>query len=200
MAVSDAAVDLAAAVGQKLPAEYLSFLDGVPARPTLGERYGPILDFGDHRWRPYTRTRLAEAIPHRRREAAFPYAHETARHVTMLRAADEAHGGEASGVLVKQGFALDRLARGFCIGDDGNGAPTICGSGHGWRVCVLPRRHGREAGSRIAGRTGGWIARLARQRRRRTRDCSGRRSLTLVSTLSGPVAPRRASAAAERVR
>ena len=117
--------ELAAAVGQALPAEYLTFLDGLPARPTLGPGYDPTLDFGGRTWRPYTRERLAEVIPHRRKETAFPHAHETARHAEFLRAADMAHGGEASAVLVEQGFTLDRLARGFCVGDDGNGNPLF---------------------------------------------------------------------------
>jgi hypothetical protein len=68
---------------------------------------------------------LAETVPHRRRESAFPRAHETARHAELLRAADAAHGGEASAVLVEQGFTLDRLARGFCVGDDENGDPLF---------------------------------------------------------------------------
>ena len=80
MATNDVAVDLATAVGQSLPPAYLAFLDGLSTRPTLGEGYGPILDFGGQQWRPHTRTRLADIVPHRRRDSAFPYAHETARH------------------------------------------------------------------------------------------------------------------------
>jgi len=125
MASGDMATDLAAAVGQSLPPAYLTFLDGLSARPTLGEGYGPILDFGGREWRPHSRLRLAETVPHLRREAAFPHAHETARHAALLRAADTAHGGEASAVLVEQGFTLDRLSRGFCVGDDGNGDPLF---------------------------------------------------------------------------
>ncbi len=30
-----------------------------------------------------------------------------------------------SAVLVQRGFTLDRLAQGFCVGDDGNGAPLF---------------------------------------------------------------------------
>jgi hypothetical protein len=30
-----------------------------------------------------------------------------------------------SAVLVARGFTLDRLARGFCVGDDGNGEPLF---------------------------------------------------------------------------
>ena len=125
MASGDVAVDLAAAVVQTLPLVYLAFLDGLPARPTLGESYGPILDFGGRQWRPHGRSKLAETVPHRHRESGFSYAHETARHAEMLRAADAAHGGEASAALVEQGFTLDRLARGFCVGDDGNGEPLF---------------------------------------------------------------------------
>lgn len=125
MAEGDVAVSLATAVGLTLPAEYLAFLDGLPARPTLGEGYGPILDYNGRHWRPHTRRRLGETVPHRRREATFPYAHETARHADMLRAADAQHGGEASAVLVEQGFTVDRLGRGFCVGDDGNGDPLF---------------------------------------------------------------------------
>ncbi len=125
MESSDVVVDLVAAVGQSLPSAYFAFLDGLPARPTVGEGYGPILDFGGQQWRPHTRAQLAETIPHRRRESAFPYAHETARHAEMLRAADEANDGEASEELVEQGFTLDRLALGFCVGDDGNGDPLF---------------------------------------------------------------------------
>jgi hypothetical protein len=123
MASGDVAVELAAAVGQTLPVAYLHFLDRLPARPTLGD--GPIFDFGGQQWRPHDRSKLAETIPHRRRESGFPYAHEMARHAEMLRAADAVHGGEASSVLVDQGFTLDRLARGFCVGDDGNGEPLF---------------------------------------------------------------------------
>ena len=125
MATNDVAVDLATAVGQSLPPAYLAFLDGLSTRPTLGEGYGPILDFGGQQWRPHTRTRLADIVPHRRRDSAFPYAHETARHAELLRAADAARGGEALEALVEQGFTLDRLARGFCVGDDGNGDPLF---------------------------------------------------------------------------
>ena len=125
MASGDVAVELATAVGQTLPEEYLAFLDGLAARPTQGEGFGPILDFGGRQWRPHSRVGLSETVPHRRREAAFPYAHETARHAEMLRAADAAHGGEASAVLVEQGLTLDRLARGICVGDDGNGEPLF---------------------------------------------------------------------------
>ena len=106
MATNDVAVDLATAVGQSLPPAYLAFLDGLSTRPTLGEGYGPILDFGGQQWRPHTRTRLADIVPHRRRDSAFPYAHETARHAELLRAADAARGGEALEALVEQGFTF----------------------------------------------------------------------------------------------
>ena len=121
MAEGDVAVTLASAVGQTLPAEYLAFLDGLLARPTPDDGDDLVLDFNGRQWRPHTRSRLAETVPHRRREAAFPFAHETARHAEMLRAADAAHGGEASAELTEQGFTLDRLTRGFCIGVDDNG-------------------------------------------------------------------------------
>ena len=121
MAEADLAVTLAAAVGQTLPAEYLAFLDGLPARSVPDDDEGPVLDFDGRQWHPHDRSRLAETIPHRRREGAFSFAHETARHAEMLRAADDAHGGEASAELAEQGFTLDRLARGFCVGSDENG-------------------------------------------------------------------------------
>jgi hypothetical protein len=69
---SDATTDLAAAVGQTLPAAYTAFLDGLLLRPTLGEGYSPILDFGGRQWRPYNRQRLAEMVPCRKREVRFP--------------------------------------------------------------------------------------------------------------------------------
>lgn len=127
----DVAVALATVLRQTLPGQYLEFLDGLKALPTLGEGYGPILDYGGRHWRPYTRDRLAEIIPHRRREAAFPYAHETARHADSLRTADAAHGGDASAVLYEQGFTLDRLARGFCFGHE-NGDPLFVDAETGW--------------------------------------------------------------------
>ncbi|MCZ2343123.1 MAG: hypothetical protein LC104_15225 [Bacteroidales bacterium] len=117
---TDIAQSLAAAVGQTLPTEYLAFLDGLSVRPTLGPSYGPILNFAGRRWRPYSRTRLAETVPHHRRESAFPYAHETARYIELLRVADAQRDDQASAIL-DEGFSLDRLARGFCVGDDGNG-------------------------------------------------------------------------------
>lgn len=120
----DAASELAAAVGQTLPAAYLAFLDGLASRPTLGKGYGPILDFDGRHWRPHSREDLAEAVQYDR-GAKHPRAHETAAVAESLRAADAKHNGEMSAVLVEQGFTLERLARGFCIGDDGNGEPLF---------------------------------------------------------------------------
>jgi hypothetical protein len=125
MTDGDIAQNLAVAVGHTLPAIYLTFLDRLPARPTLGEGYGPILDFGGRRWRPYDRRRLAESVPGRRGDVPVPYAHETTRTAAGLQAADEEQGGSLSAELAAQGFSLDRLARGFCIGDDGNGEPLF---------------------------------------------------------------------------
>jgi len=125
MVDGDIARELAAAVGQTLTAEYLTFLDGLPARPTLGDGYGPVLDFAGRQWRPFDRRQLAEPVPGRKRDVPVPYAHQMAREAAHLRAADAQHNGEASSELVEQGFTLDRLARGFCIGDDGNGEPVF---------------------------------------------------------------------------
>lgn len=93
MAIDDLALSLAAAVGQTLPAEYLAFLDGLQARPTPDDGDDPVLDFNGRQWLPHNRSRLAETVPHRRRETAFPFAHEMARHAELLRAADAAHDG-----------------------------------------------------------------------------------------------------------
>lgn len=125
MAIDDFALSLASAVGQALPAEYLAFLDGLQARPTPDNGDDPVLDFNGRQWLPHNRSRLAETVPHRRRETAFPFAHEMARHAELLRAADAAHDGEASAELAEQGFTLDRLARGFCVGGDENGEPLF---------------------------------------------------------------------------
>lgn len=121
MAEVDVAETLAAAVGQTLPTEYLVFLDRLAARPTTEDGEGPLLEYEGRTWRPHDRARLAETIPHRRRDGAFPFAHETARHAAMLRAADASHDGEASAELAELGFTVDRLARGFCVGSDDNG-------------------------------------------------------------------------------
>lgn len=116
---SDVATELAAAVGQTLPATYTAFLDSLPLRPTLGEGYSPILAFAGRQWRPYSRQKLAATVRYHAR------AHETAAVAEQLRAGDAKHNGEMSAVLVGRGFTLDRLARGFCVGDDGNGEPLF---------------------------------------------------------------------------
>lgn len=125
MATGDVAIDLAAAVGQSLPAAYLTFLDELPNRPTRGEGYSPILGFEDRKWRPYDRVKLAEPYPGRRRDLPVPHAHQTARAAAELRAGDAESDGEMSAALVESGFSLDRLARSFCIGEDDNGEPLI---------------------------------------------------------------------------
>lgn len=124
MTEGDIAAALAAGVGQSVPAAYIEFLDGLPTRPTLGDGYGPILDFGGRRWRPYDRARLAEVVRYGR-GTPVPRAHETAAVAEELRAGDTRHNGEMSVVLAEQGFTPDRLARGFCVGDDGNGEPLF---------------------------------------------------------------------------
>src|SRR5262245_11701059 len=125
MAKSDVANELAAAVGQSLPASYDAFLDGLPLRPTLGDGYSPILDFGGRQGRPYNRPRLAESAPCGKRETPVPYAHQTAKLAAELRAGDVEHEGALSAELDEKGFSIDRLARGFSVGDDGNGAPLF---------------------------------------------------------------------------
>ena len=121
---SDIATELAAAVGPTLPATYAAFLDGIPLRPALGEGYSPILDFAGRRWRPYSREKLAATVSYNR-GSTHPRAHETAAVAEELRAGDAKHNGEMSAILVASGFTLERLARGFCVGDDGNGEPLF---------------------------------------------------------------------------
>jgi hypothetical protein len=123
--MADVAIELAASVGQTLPAEYIVFLDEVPSRPTLDEGYGPILDFAEKQWRPFDRNQLAAPLPGRKSDLPVPNALQMVRVVAELRSLDDQHGGEASAVLIEQGFTLDRLARSFCIGDDGNGEPLF---------------------------------------------------------------------------
>lgn len=120
----DVAIELAAAIGQSLPDAYLAFLDGLAARPTLGDGFGVILDFDGRHWRPHSRDALAEMMQYDR-GPKHPRAHETAAVAESLRDSDAKHDGEMSAVLVEQGFTLERLARGFCIGDDGNGEPLF---------------------------------------------------------------------------
>ena len=112
---------LATAVGQTVPGEYVEFLEGLRARPQDDSGDGPVFEYDGREWLAYSLDRLAEVIPHRRGETAFPHAHGTGRHAELLRAADAVHGGEASEGLLEQGFPLDRLARGFCIGEDPDG-------------------------------------------------------------------------------
>ena len=128
--MSNAESELAAAVGQTLPDAYFAFLDGLAARPTLGEGFGVILDFDGRHWRPHNRSELAETVRFDR-GAEHPRAHETAAVAESLRDGDAKHCGEMSAVLVEQGFTLERLARGFCIGDDGNGEPLFVDSDTG---------------------------------------------------------------------
>lgn len=124
MPTNDVATELAAEVGQTLPATYIAFLDGLHLRPTLGERYSPILDIAGRQWRPYSREKMAEAVRYNRGKT-HPRAHETAAIAEDLRIGDVKANGEISAALRERGFTLDRLARGFCIGDDGNGEPLF---------------------------------------------------------------------------
>ena len=125
MPSSDVASELAASLGQTLPATYAAFLDGLPLRPTLGERYSPILDFVGRRWRPFDRKRLAESMPCRKREIPVPYAHQIAKVAADMRVEDTECDGAITAELSEKGFSIDRLARGFCVGDDGNGEPLF---------------------------------------------------------------------------
>lgn len=118
------AIALAAAVGVRLPAAYLALLDRLDRHPAPDDD-APALDHDGQTWHPHSRRKLADIVPHRRREGAFPYARETARHAELLAAADAEHDGEASASLLEQGFPLDRLARGFCVGSDENGDPLF---------------------------------------------------------------------------
>ncbi len=124
MPSSDVEIELAAAVGQSVPAAYTAFLDSLILRPTLGEGYGPILDFGGRQWRPYNREELASTVRYNR-GSTHARAHETAAVAEDIRAGDAKHNGEMSAVLAERGFTLDRLGRGFCVGDDGNGEPLF---------------------------------------------------------------------------
>lgn len=110
---------LAAAVGWTPPSEYVVFLDGLEDRPTI------LLDFGGRMWRPFDRRRLAETMPGLKRDHPVPYAHWMARVASDLRGAVERHGDEMTAALEEQGFTLDRMARSFCIGDDGNANPVF---------------------------------------------------------------------------
>jgi hypothetical protein len=121
---SDVVTELAAAVGQTLPATYIAFLDNFPLRPTLGEEFSPILEFAGRQWRPYSREELAAAVRYNR-GSTHARAHETTAVAEQLRAGDAKHNGEMSAVLVARGFTLSRLAHGFCVGDNGNGEPLF---------------------------------------------------------------------------
>jgi len=130
MADSDIASKLASFVGQTLPVKYLLFLNQLPALPTLGEGYSPILDFNGRQWRPYDRKRMAELVQYGS-GSPIPRAHETSALAEELRGIDAQIGGEISTVLSDRGFSLDRLARGFSIGDAGNGEPLFVDSESG---------------------------------------------------------------------
>jgi hypothetical protein len=121
---NDVAVELAAAVGQTLPTPYLVFLDQLPKRPTLGEGYGPILDFNGRCWRPHFREELSKSVRYNR-GTTFPMAHETAAIAEDLLSGSEGRQAEMTSVLKMREFAVERLAKGFCIGDDGNGEPVF---------------------------------------------------------------------------
>lgn len=120
----DVAVELADAVGQTLPAEYLAFLDRLSSGPGSDGQDAPLLRFDDRTWRPYDRKEMAEPVRYNRDEA-HPKAHETRCIAQDLRAMDASSDGEASSILTQMGFTLDRLSRGFCIGDDDNGEPLF---------------------------------------------------------------------------
>ncbi len=124
MEPTDVASELAAALGQTLPAAYLDFLVGLPARPCICEGYGPMLDFGGRTWRPHTCEKLASPVRYNR-GTTFPRAHETAAIAEDLMAGDDSRRAEMTWALNERGFAVERLARGFCIGDDGNGEPLF---------------------------------------------------------------------------
>jgi hypothetical protein len=124
MTSGDVAIELAAEVGQTLPAAYLAFLDGLPARPRVFESdSGPILDFGGRHWRPHTREAMTKPVRFNR-GSTFPRAHEMAAIAEDLHAGDEARRAEMTEALTEQRFTVERLARGFCIGDDGMGSQS----------------------------------------------------------------------------
>jgi hypothetical protein len=124
MADSDVAQELAAGVGQVLPPVYIGFLDSLPSRPTPGKDYGPILEFRGRHWRPYTRAELSSHIQYNR-GTSRPRAYETAAIAEFLLSGNVAPHAEMTWALTKRGFAVERVARGFCIGDDGNGEPLF---------------------------------------------------------------------------
>lgn len=116
---------LAREVGVSLPPSYGPFLDGLPHRPRIFKSdAAPILSYQGRQWRPYTRERLREPVQYNR-DTPRPRAHEMMAVAEELRAGDTEFNGEMSAVLVEQGFTLERLARGFCVGDDGNGEPVF---------------------------------------------------------------------------
>lgn len=126
MVVGDVAQELAAAVGQTLPAEYIAFLDGLPARREVHP--SSYLEFSGRAWDPHDRQRLAEPVRYNRDEA-HPSAHETLCIVAELQTMDVITDGEPSEPMVEAvgegGFTVDRLAHGFCIGYDDNGEPLF---------------------------------------------------------------------------
>ena len=97
---------------------------GLATRPTLGAGYHPILDFHGRHWRPFGRAELAASVRYGDGQSV-PRARETAAIAAELRAGDATTAGEMSAALSAKRFTLDRLARGFCVGDDDNGEPLF---------------------------------------------------------------------------
>src|SRR5262245_1844144 len=116
---------LARAVGIDLPRSYSVFLDGLVDRPRVFESdSGPILDYAGRQWRPCTRDGLREPTSYDG-GTPKPRAHETAAIAEMLARNEQELGPWITEVLVEKGFSLERLARGFCVGDDCNGEPLF---------------------------------------------------------------------------
>jgi hypothetical protein len=126
MSTDDVARDLAAAVGQTLPAEYVAFLDGLSSHGEWAE-----FEFDGRGWAPYDRAQMIELVRYNRDEP-HPRAHETRCIVEDVAKMDVSRDDDddTSEPLVQLldddegGFTLARLARGFCIGDD-NGDPLF---------------------------------------------------------------------------
>ena len=118
---------MASAAGIHLPAAYFAFIDHLTKQATqrgsrtLGElRIG----VGEYGWRPFGPSELQKPFSLNGRPPV-PNARRTSEYAAMLRMTDEELGTDLASALTECGFDLDRLARGFTIGEDSNGEPIF---------------------------------------------------------------------------
>ncbi len=125
---NDIAMELADKVGQTLPPVYLQFLDSLPERAAKApEGVGALMLYTvtDRQWRPYPREELSEIKGDGKHIRNYAKALETAALADFYRSGSADDQEEWEAYWSDKGITLDSLARGFCIGDDGNGEPIF---------------------------------------------------------------------------